>query len=347
MRTLHFLRIVFLLYAMSLTVGSVIAQQQTLHYWRKPDSLLQDQATLVFSQAHKILDKYPPSAVVGDERLLALYSIDVLLHDTRLDNTKAFLDYIGQRYDNVALRLQNEKPANNEIRIYRLYNHGFVLQSPTVTIGIDLIRGGSADRPFISDSLMRRLVERCDILFVSHIHGDHADKSVAQMFYEHNKFVITPPELWDNTSPNIKYLRAKEMVTETIRIPARNANLTVRVFPGHQDEIPNNIYAITTPENKTILHTGDQYNKEDMAWLAHVAEKVKVDVLLVHSWMGDLEQTVEGIRPSLIITGHENEMEHSIDHRESFWLTFRRFSNIKVPYVVMAWGEYYSVMNNE
>ena len=59
--------------------------------------------------------------------------------------------------------------------------------------------------------------------------------------------------------------------------------------------------------------------------------------------MMPMEKFVSGIQPALVITGHENEMGHTIDHREAYWLTFRRMNGIKVPYVVMAWGESYIV----
>ena len=323
-------------------LSSFIHAQEPLQYWRNPDAMIQDQAALLFEQAHQVLAANPPSTSADDARKLALFSIDALLHDTRLDNGSAFLNYIENRYREVVLKLQNEKPKAKEIRIYRLYNHGFIVQSPSVTIAIDLIRGGRAEKPFISDTLMEALVSRCDILLISHKHGDHADKSVAQMFCNQQKTVITPPGFWENMSPYIKYLRGERTITEKINIPAKNAVLTVKVFPGHQDDVINNVYAITTPESVTVMHTGDQYNNSDMDWITRVKEEAKVEVLLVHSWMPHIEKTVEGIHPKLIIVGHENEMEHTIDHRESYWLTFRRFKNVTTPYAVMAWGECYT-----
>lgn len=32
-------------------------------------------------------------------------------------------------------------------------------------------------------------------------------------------------------------------------------------------------------------------------------------------------------------------MGHAIDHREPYWLTFRRIQHVEKPTVVMAWGE--------
>jgi L-ascorbate metabolism protein UlaG (beta-lactamase superfamily) len=319
------------------------AQQPLLQYWRNPDGMLQDQASVLFEQAHKVLDSHIPSASGNsDERKIALYTIDALVHDNRLDNTKAFLDYINKRYDVIAAKLKNEKPNNKEIRIYKLYNHGYVLQTPTVTIAIDMIRGGGAAKPFVSEPLIQSIVDQCDILFISHAHGDHADKSVVRMFCDQQKKVIAPPKVFENTSPYITHIRGEEVKTEKIAMPAKKVELNVKVFPGHQEEVLNNMYAITTPEGITALHTGDQDSNTDKKMVADIGNKAKVDVLLVHSWMEDIEDAVAGIRPTLIISGHENELEHSIDHRESYWLTFKRFANLTTPFIVMAWGEYFT-----
>ena len=38
---------------------------------------------------------------------------------------------------------------------------------------------------------------------------------------------------------------------------------------------------------------------------------------------------------------HENEMGHSIDHREPFWLTYQKMEKINKPSLIMGWGEWY------
>jgi len=322
--------------------GSIFAQQdRPLQYWNNPDGMLQEQAALLFEQAHVIFEKYPPSSVACDERKLALFSLDALLHDVRLDNTKALTDYVEKRFLHVLQKLENEKLGENEIRIHKLFNHGYIVKTPSVTVGFDIFRGGRPQNPFVSDSTIESVVNQCDMLFISHEHGDHADKSVVQIFCDKSKTVIAPPGLWENMSPQMKYLRGEGVITEKISIPGKNAELTVRVFPGHQGTLINNVYAVTTPEGITVMQTGDQANDDDMKWITRVSNEVKVDILLVQCWIPEPEKSVDGIKPELIITGHENEMGHTIDHRESFWLTFRRYVNIKVPYIVLAWGESY------
>ena len=321
-----------------LLITMQLSAQERLHYWRDSEAYLQDQASIIIEEAYKVLAAHPPSTTVSSERKLALFSLDALLHDTRLDNGTAFMTYMDNMAANIATELRINKPSGREIRFFRFYNDGFVIQTSTVTVAIDLIRGGKADKPFVNDERIRSIVDQCDMLFITHAHGDHADFTVAKMFCEQGKNVIVPNEFWKDLTPHLRVVRGN--IQETIRLQAKNASLTVHVYPGHQENVLNNVYIITLPEGQTIVHTGDQDYTDDL--VAKISNS-KVDVLLVHCWMMPMEKFVSGIKPALVICGHENEMEHAIDHRESYWLTFRRMSAIRVPYVIMAWGESYAI----
>ena len=315
--------------------------QEKLHYWRDSTAYLQDQASLIFKQAYKVLAAYPPGTTISDERKLALFSLDALLHDTRIDNGTAFLTYIERVTGNIADELQKSKPSGNEIRFFRCYNDGFIIQSATVTIAIDLIRGGTTNQPFISNQLIRTIVDQCDILFITHAHSDHNDPVVIDMFLEQGKEIIVPENFRKDLPPAFRVLRGTELIRETIHLPVIKQSLSVYVYPGQQGNVLNNVYVITLPEGQTIMHTGDQDFTNDIGIKIN-NDKVKVDVLLVQCWMMPMNEFIKSVNPALIICGHENEMGHTIDHREAYWLTFRRMSEVKVPYVVMAWGERYS-----
>jgi len=316
-----------------------LSAQERLHYWEDSETYLQDQASVIIENAYKVLAAYPPTTISGNERKLALFSLDALFHDTRLDNSTAFLKFMDRITSNIASELSKDKPSGNEMRFFRFYNHGFIIQTSSVTVGIDLVRGGRLDKPFISESLMRSIVDQCDILFLTHRHGDHTDFSVAKMFCEQGKKVIVPEIMYNELSSCLKVVRGTDFIHETIRLTKNNIELNVFVYPGKQGNILNNVYMITLPEGKTIVHTGDQEFSDDL--ISKISNNKKVDVLLVQCWMLPMEKFVSGIKPVLVILGHENEMLHSIDHRESYWLTFRRMTGVKEPYIVMAWGEKY------
>jgi hypothetical protein len=48
---------------------------------------------------------------------------------------------------------------------------------------------------------------------------------------------------------------------------------------------------------------------------------------------------VRGVNPELVITGHENEMGHTVDHREDYTQTYNHLFGSRYPFLVMAWGE--------
>lgn len=320
-------------------VAQEAPSQNRFHYWRDAPGMLQDQSTIVFEQAYKVLNLHGPSTTPSAERKLALFAIDAQLHDTRLDGGDAlytFMDKVGHRM----LEALKRPLAPGETRIHRFYNQGAIVQSAGATIAFDLVKGGTKEKPFFTDSLMRAIVAHCDVMFVSHEHGDHADPNVAQMFIEEAKDVIVPTGLWEGVSPNIIALREEGILNTSVKLRNKETSLKVAVFPGHQDKVPNNVYIVTNPEGMTVVQTGDQSNTEDVEKIALIGQEFDVDILLAHCWMRPMERIVELIDPALVVLGHENEMGHTIDHREPYWLTFRRIQHVDKPTVVMAWGEY-------
>lgn len=67
----------------------------------------------------------------------------------------------------------------------------------------------------------------------------------------------------------------------------------------------------------------------------------RVDVLFPNCWTPDIQRMIRGFKPKLVMTGHENEMGHTIDHRESNWLTYTRTKGSISPFILLTWGESY------
>ena len=77
---------------------------------------------------------------------------------------------------------------------------------------------------------------------------------------------------------------------------------------------------------------------DDFAWIDGVGNNHKVDVLIPNCWTTDPKRSAEGYNPKLIIPAHENELGHSIDHREAYALNYSRW-NVPYPTLFMTWGE--------
>lgn len=302
-------------------------------YWRNPDGYLDDQAKVLFGLIDETLERNPASTEPSAERQLALASLDALLHDTRNDGSPALHAFLDRRIARVAEQLK-ARPKKKVVELFKLYNDGFIVRSGGVTVGFDLC-GTRQGEKYIPDPLMREIVGRCDMLFISHRDPDHADAIVVDMASEAGIPVYGPEDY-----PNEK--------TEKVRMADFGSRslakgMEVQALPGHQDDLQNNIYVITFPNGRIVAHCGDQYNREDLAWLKTVSEKMArpLDILIIDCWALELKETVEGFSPHLVVFGHENEMGHTIDHREAFWLTQHKSNTLPVPSVILSWGEGY------
>ena len=120
----------------------------------------------------------------------------------------------------------------------------------------------------------------------------------------------------------------------------KSGQLSVQILPGHQDALQNNISVVRSAEGFTFAQTGDQYHKEDLDWLLNVHEKIgSIDVLMINCWANSLYEAIDGFDPKLVLTSHENELGHTIDHRESYWTSYDKLSKVSRPHCLMTWGE--------
>ncbi|MDH6358513.1 MBL fold metallo-hydrolase [Parabacteroides sp. PF5-9] len=309
-------------------------------FWGKSEAYLHNQAFHMFGLIDQALTENPPVTGAPMARKLALYTLDAMLHETKYDNSEPFNHFLLSRVNKVVADLC--EPVSEGMKIYKVYNDGFVVRTPSAAIAFDLVRGSCNGQTMIPDSLIARIVDQCDALFITHNHGDHGDPVVADLFLKAGKPVIAPTNLWEKNK-EVQHLRFEQPVEKQLTL-GRGQSVAVKIFPGHQSELINNIYVVTMPEKQTIAHIGDQYNKEDMEWIVDIHKEIpSLDVLVVNCWTHRMNDLVEGFKPKLVVTGHENEMGHTIDHREAFWLTFQKMEAIKRDYLVMGWGEFYQI----
>jgi L-ascorbate metabolism protein UlaG (beta-lactamase superfamily) len=154
------------------------------------------------------------------------------------------------------------------MKIYKIYNEGFIARTQSVTIAFDIVRGACAGKTLISEALIRQVVNYCDVLFITHSHGDHADPVVAEMFIKAGKPVIATTD-FQAGAKGIQHIRSENVINKEM-ILGNNKKIQVKIYPGHQGELMNNIYVATTEEKKSIAHIGDQYNEEDMDWIVNL-----------------------------------------------------------------------------
>jgi len=317
---------------------------------------MDNQAEALLSQASEVFSDFPPAWPEPAARRSALMLLDGVLHDVYAPQRLPVQEFFKTQMRNAIEEIE-QCEIGSGARIWKLYDHGFVVRTRTVTMGFDLIRGQSAGTegfPIGKDD-MDRLIKQCDVLFISHYHGDHAEEWVAQSFIDQGKPVVAPSQVWKSKSihSSITHLERVAHTEQTLPIQGGKQKLEVIVYPGHQGErIENNVVLVKTPEGLSFSHMGDQSNSDDFKWIDKVADNHVVDVLLPNCWTTDIVRVAAGYNPALIITGHENELGHTIDHREPYWLTYQRRKGsdrfggssevgYDTPLILMTWGESY------
>ncbi|MFC1557193.1 MBL fold metallo-hydrolase [candidate division KSB1 bacterium] len=313
------------------------------NYWGDIDGFLNKQALISLDLVEKTLIFFPPVIPEPFERRMALLMLDNVLHDVDAPKRSAVQQFFHCRMLIATEKIEKTIPKEGAV-IWKLYDHGFVIRTANVTVGFDLIRGNSAraDGFAVENEVMQRLVDQCDVLFITHRHGDHSDEWVAQSFLDQGKPVVAPEEIWQDLpiEQKITHLNREAHTKQSLSVQNGKQTLEIVVYPGHQGRsLTNNVYLIFSPSGISFAHTGDQSNGGDFSWIDEVGINHNVDILMPNCWTTDITRAARGFDPKVIITGHENELGHTIDHREPYWLTYDRMSQTSYPLVLMTWGE--------
>lgn len=302
-----------------------------------------------FQWVNYVLTSYPPAVEEVPVRRAALIRLDDILHIESAPRKLLVQQFYHQRLE-AAIREIEQTKVTDGMQIWKLYNHGFLIRTTSVSFTFDIVPGLIRPPEFsIPNDLMERLVAQSDAAFISHMHYDHANQEVARMFLAHNKPVIAPEGLWSDVpdlASRLTYPKRSTEVAHSISIHVGTQVLKVVAYPGHQGKAPIvNVNLVTTPEEFTVVHTGDQSGYEgpggDFDWIAQIGRDHHVDVLFPNCWGNSLGRTIRGINPELVITGHENEMSHTVDHREDYTQTYNHLFEVRYPAIVMTWGETY------
>lgn len=339
------------------------------------DAFLNRQAEALLAEAEKTFESVPPQWPEPRERRLALLLIDGVAHESYAPARPPVQAFFHRRMD-LALEDIERRQVDRGAVIWKLYNHGFVVRTPSVTLAFDVNPGTRGFRTVdpvkgkmtvetpgfpMPTEWVERLARQCDVLFVSHRHADHAVESVMQACLDAGKPAIAPPDVFEDRPIHERITHLERIAHETQSLPVRGGEveLKVVVYPGQQYQgsgIPNNVVLVYTPEGMTFAHNGDQINdpypayQKDFEWIDRVKDHHTVDVLLTNNWTNDVLRMVRGFNPKLVIPGHEIELGHPLWDRVPYWgdedFLKLNFTEMKAEYpvVVMTWGESYRYM---
>jgi len=325
------------------------------HAALRPPDLINLNSQNALSDTEHLLDRYPPTTMPSLERRRALTTLDAIFHQEDAPQAIAVQDFFHRQIGRAVENIEQTKVTAGAIA-WLIYNHGFVVRTSSATICFDLVRAKYLPGFELSEGLMIRIAQQCDVLFVSHVHADHAESFVAQALVDQGKPVVAPLQVGyrDTLYAKVTHLEPRAHAIQTLPIRGGKSQLGVVVYPGHQGaDVDNNVVLVIAPDGITVAHTGDQWEKgDDFEWIDRVAEHFQIDILMPNDWTYDLARMVRGFNPALVLPGHANELGHPVEKRQSYLLSFERkmgsslFGGSRsvgysVPVMVMTWGESY------
>lgn len=293
-----------------------------------------------------VLEKHEPTWPEIPVRRAALIRLDDVLHIEPAPKNALVQKWYRDRMNRALEEIERTRVTTG-VRIWKLYDHGFVVRTPSVTYAHDIVPGPPTDGKrgwegmAVDAAWIERFARQVDVMLISHWHQDHANPQVVAALLKQGKTVVGPMGLAQDraefAAPEFAgIVYPKRSISEVHAI----GKLKVVAYPGHQGvPITNNVHLVTTPEGFTTVHTGDQSNEDDFEWIADIGAQHRVDVLFPNCWTPDLPRMARGVNPRWIIPGHENEMAHTVPHREDFTQTYNRLVGAPYPYFVMMWGE--------
>jgi L-ascorbate metabolism protein UlaG (beta-lactamase superfamily) len=284
-----------------------------------------------------MLAKNPPGREEHPVRRAALIRLDDILHIESAPGKRVVQSWYAKRMAEAARRIAVGPPVAGA-RITKLYNHTFFVQTRAVAFVYDLVPGPPRMPDFaMSAETLGVLAEVADAHFISHWHDDHASTQAAEVFLAKGKPVLGPEDIWREKPELRKKLISPPRAVKPLR---KIGKLEYVALPGHQGaDVINNCNLVRTPEGLTFLQTGDQSNDQDFAWIDSLHKEYAVDVLFPNCWTPSPLRLLEGVKPKLVIPGHENEMAHVVAHREDWTQTYNRFHGAAALVAPMAWGE--------
>jgi hypothetical protein len=293
----------------------------------------------VFRLAEKVLKAHPPAE--GDHRLRkeALLLLDYPLH---VRGGQAWRGELGRFYQSFmasAIKDIGSASVARGLRVWKMYNMGFVVRSRNYAVGFDVHAGYRHMQP-LTDRQLRKLASALDVAMVSHPHTDHMDRRFLHTMLEMGKKVILPEGFGPRLNhPNvIRVYRRSE--------PIRVGQMEIFCHPGWQRLIARNCVYLVSMDGCRVLHTGDNTRHRIYRRLA---ERDQVDVILANCW-ARLGTPTGPHHAELIITGHENELTHPPTMRASYRETYGRLvklierpgarvGGVMPRCAVLTWGE--------
>ncbi len=239
--------------------------------------------------------------------------------DIRPSHLSPIIETLEDASEKILNDIETLPRPNDFVRIWLLYNMGYIIQTPTALFGID-----------ISSPSDLKIADKLDFLLITHKHTDHFSTKLMRHMGE--KPVVS--NFFDN-----KYKQGdKEQTLKFGNIEIH----TKLVAHGSGKKLPKfvttyEIICKDTKNNISIFHAGDAGRADELI------PKSKVDIFIPHVAVGlNIKKCAdEIIKPKLILMSHILELAHHINKwRWSIPFGLKACEKItSVKTIMPFWGE--------
>jgi hypothetical protein len=286
-----------------------------------------------FTEIRENLLMHRPQTGDQEIRKNSICSIDELVSGYYAQQHDEIYKFYRLMTEKAMIEIRNEK-VEEGATVWQIYNHGFIVKTPTVLLGFDLYDyyGSSAN--------LKNLADILNVMFISHNHSDHLCPELEQAMVNRNKPVIR------NVNPAMTHVSTTINLGDSIN----ELNLIVTQHTGLHS-IATQMFEVVTPEGIRIFHTGDNQTSETLPVIPDV------DILLLNAWVNESGSTssIEGsrnainkIKPKVTLPGHILELGHVLSGSYTVFYSDAFVVNdidLGCDYYVLAWGERYHFDN--
>jgi L-ascorbate metabolism protein UlaG (beta-lactamase superfamily) len=252
-------------------------------------------------------------------------SIDDLILDTYPPLHPGTEDFYIKLVEKAVLEINNERVTEGAT-IWQIYNHGWVIKTPSSCFGFDL-------HEYFGTTYFESLADVLDAYFISHSHTDHYSWRLASRVLARHNPVVTPDNM---TLGSIEMTDGENRIIAGLDVTAHYGLHSVTVCQ----------FEVITPEGLKFLHTGDNQTSRTIPVISDV------DVLLLNAWVNESGTTssiigtrnaIEKVQPKVTLPGHILELGHlgggSLLRFQDVYAVDD--GNLASEFYIPAWGERY------
>jgi hypothetical protein len=280
-----------------------------------------------FTEIRENLLMHRPQTGDPEIRKNSICSIDELVLYSNIPHYEIHKFYRLMQ-EKAMIEIRNEQ-VEEGATVWQIYNHGFIVKTPTVLLGFDLY-------DYYGSANLEKLADILDVMFISHNHTDHLCPELEQAMLNRNKPVIR------NVNPAVTHASTTINLGDSVNV----LNLIVTQHAGLHS-IAIQMFEVITPEGIKIFHTGDNQTSETIPFIEDV------DILLLNAWVNESGYTssitgsrnaINKVKPIVTLPGHILELGHVISG--SYTVTYSdafivNDIDLGCEYHVLAWGERY------